>query len=207
MAGRSAGIKGSAVLAGTAGLYLVYVGVKDIPFFDCLRQLVRKETPKPRAEHDKFAFQSGGNSDTSGGAVTASSGPPTGKIVRITGTTISVDSSIEGSVTALMQKAERDGLTELDGGGYRTHLAQATLRVKNGCTCSNSSKCCRVMTAPVGQSEHEKGLAIDFTIGGRSVSRKFLAGQVAFKWLQDNAGQFGLRNLPGEDWHWSTTGK
>jgi len=42
---RSAGVAGSAVLAGTAGLYLVYVGVKDVPFFDGLRELLRGTAP------------------------------------------------------------------------------------------------------------------------------------------------------------------
>ena len=57
---RSAGIAGSAVLAGTAGLYLVYTGWKDVPFFDGLRSLLRKETPQPRATHAPFVLSSSG---------------------------------------------------------------------------------------------------------------------------------------------------
>jgi hypothetical protein len=57
---RSPGIAGSAVLAGTAGLYLVYTGWKDVPFFDGLRSLLRKETPQPRASHAPFTLTATG---------------------------------------------------------------------------------------------------------------------------------------------------
>ncbi len=51
MAKRTLGVSGTAVMVGTAGLYLAYVGLKDIPFFDGLRSLVRQEPPTPRASH------------------------------------------------------------------------------------------------------------------------------------------------------------
>jgi LAS superfamily LD-carboxypeptidase LdcB len=49
---------------------------------------------------------------------------------------------------------------------------------------------------------HEQGLAIDFTCGGKIVNR----GDKCFAWLSANAAQFGLKVLPHEPWHWSTTG-
>ena len=49
---------------------------------------------------------------------------------------------------------------------------------------------------------HERGLAIDFTSGGRTLTR----GSAAYAWLAANAGSFGFYNLPSEPWHWSTTG-
>jgi len=55
MAKRSPGVAGSAVLVGTAGLYLVYVGLKDVPFFDGLRQLIRQQSPMPRASHAPYS--------------------------------------------------------------------------------------------------------------------------------------------------------
>jgi hypothetical protein len=51
---RSKGIAGSAVLVGTIGLYLVYVGVKDVPFFDGLRSLLRQDVPTPRQAHSPY---------------------------------------------------------------------------------------------------------------------------------------------------------
>jgi hypothetical protein len=55
LARRSVGVSGSAVLFGTAGLYLVYVGVKDVPFLEGLRSLLRKEVPTPKATHSPYA--------------------------------------------------------------------------------------------------------------------------------------------------------
>jgi hypothetical protein len=50
---------------------------------------------------------------------------------------------------------------------------------------------------------HERGLAVDFTCGGRSV----VAGGECDAFLRSTAGDFGLRNLPSEPWHYSTTGR
>jgi hypothetical protein len=55
MARRSAGISGSAVLLGTAGLYLAYAGVKDVPIIEGLRDIVRGKVPTARAEHKPYA--------------------------------------------------------------------------------------------------------------------------------------------------------
>lgn len=51
----TSGVPGSAVLLGTAGLYLVYVGVKDVSFFDGLRSILRKQRPTPRATHGAYS--------------------------------------------------------------------------------------------------------------------------------------------------------
>lgn len=53
MARRNAGISSSAVLIGAAGLYLVYVGIKDVPFFDGLRQLLNAQSPTG-ADHPAY---------------------------------------------------------------------------------------------------------------------------------------------------------
>lgn len=54
MARRSAGISGTAVILGTFGIYLAFVGVKDVPFFDGLRSLLRQESPTARTEHSPY---------------------------------------------------------------------------------------------------------------------------------------------------------
>jgi zinc D-Ala-D-Ala carboxypeptidase len=125
---------------------------------------------------------------------------------------ITVASSLGPSLQALLDAARADGIV-LGGHGWRSIEAQASLRIANGCrdvyTAPASS--CRVPTAIPGSSEHEKGLAVDFTWQGRTIcypnpgSR--CTGNAAFNWLKANAGKYGLRNLPSEAWHWSTTGR
>lgn len=58
--GGKKGVAGSAVLFGTAGLYLVYVGTKDIPFFEGLRSLLRKEKPTGISHEAYQALQNAG---------------------------------------------------------------------------------------------------------------------------------------------------
>jgi LAS superfamily LD-carboxypeptidase LdcB len=70
---------------------------------------------------------------------------------------------------------------------------------------------CRVPTARPGTSEHEKGLAVDFTYNGQTICfprpGSQCSGNPAFDWLKANAHRYGLKNLPSEAWHWSTTGR
>jgi zinc D-Ala-D-Ala carboxypeptidase len=125
---------------------------------------------------------------------------------------ITVASSLGPNLQALLDAARADGIV-LGGHGWRSMEAQARLRIANGCrdvyTAPASS--CRVPTAIPGSSEHEKGLAIDFTWKGRTIcyplSSRSCSGNAAFDWLKANAGRYGLRNLPSEAWHWSTTGR
>jgi uncharacterized membrane protein len=58
-------------------------------------------------------------------------------------------------------------------------------------------------TARPGTSMHEKGLAIDFTCGGGTISR----GSACFDWLEGHAAGYGLYNLPSKPWHWSANGQ
>ena len=62
---------------------------------------------------------------------------------------------------------------------------------------------CSPPTARPGQSNHERGLAIDFTYNGGSITTRSNPG---FVWLAENAASFGFVNLPSEPWHWSTDG-
>jgi zinc D-Ala-D-Ala carboxypeptidase len=125
---------------------------------------------------------------------------------------ITVASSLGPNLQALLDAARADGIV-LGGHGWRSMEAQARLRIANGCrdvyTAPASS--CRVPTAIPGSSEHERGLAIDFTWQGRTIcyplSSRSCSGNAAFDWLKANAGKYGLRNLPSEAWHWSTTGR
>jgi len=136
-------------------------------------------------------------------------GPPpdivgSGGIVSVGG--IRVSSSIAGQLQALLSAARAAGIN-LSGGGYRDSSAQVALRRAH---CGGSSyavyqapaSSCRPPTARPGASMHERGLAIDFTEGGRTLTR----GSAGFQWLRANASRFGFANLPSEPWHWSTNG-
>ncbi|MBK5222784.1 MAG: D-alanyl-D-alanine carboxypeptidase family protein [Acidimicrobiia bacterium] len=117
---------------------------------------------------------------------------------------ITVNASIAGQVDAMLQAAAADGIV-LGGGGYRDSSSQIRLRTVNGCpdVWHASASRCRVPTAIPGTSMHEKGLAIDFTANGRSISSR---GSAGFQWLDANAHRYGFKNLPSEPWHWSTSG-
>ncbi len=152
---------------------------------------------------------SGGGGSGGGGSTRVTPGPASG-LVTVGG--ITVAASLGPSLQALLDAARADGIV-LGGSGYRSPDAQAALRRANGCpdvwTAPASS--CRVPTAIPGSSQHEKGLAVDFTYQGRTIcypnSAARCRGNAAFDWLRANAGRYGLRNLPSEAWHWSTTGR
>lgn len=97
---------------------------------------------------------------------------------------------------------------DLRGSGWRDMNVQIRLRVANcgGDTPYNvwekPSGQCTPPTAVPGRSMHERGLAIDFSAGGRSIAKT----SPQFVWLSKNAADYGLKNLPSEPWHWSTNG-
>ncbi len=129
-----------------------------------------------------------------------------GEIVNVGG--IRVHSSISNNLAQLLQAAAADGVL-LGGGGYRNSSAQIALRRAH---CGSSdyevyqkpSYQCRPPTARPGYSNHERGLAVDFTAGGRAITSRSTA---AFKWLAANAAKYGFYNLPSEPWHWSVNGQ
>jgi len=137
-------------------------------------------------------------------------GSSTSGLVTVRGITVAAE--IGPALERLLAAAEADGIV-LGGSGWRSPEAQAQLRRANGCpdVYDSPASACRVPTARPGSSEHEKGLAVDFTWQGRTICYPLRSsactGNAAFNWLQRNAGRFGFRNLPSEAWHWSTTGR
>lgn len=130
---------------------------------------------------------------------------PTGTLVEVRG--IVVDASVAAGLEALLAAAAADGVT-LSGGGHRSYDDQVALRRAH---CGTSPyavyemapEACSPPTARPGQSQHEVGLAVDFTCAGALVTRS----DRCFAWLSANAGRFGLRGLASEPWHFSTTGR
>ena len=121
---------------------------------------------------------------------------------------IQVHTSIAAKVDEMLNAARSDGV-DLSGWGYRDNLRQIELRQKH---CGTSeydvwekpASACRPPTARPGQSMHERGLAIDFTYRGGSITTHSNPG---FVWLNNNAHRWNFVNLPSEPWHWSTTGQ
>jgi LAS superfamily LD-carboxypeptidase LdcB len=156
-----------------------------------------KADAQAQAARDRAASRPSGRSvvGASGGLSTV--GCPAGG-------SITVASSIAGDLADLLAAASADGIS-MCGGGYRDPAEQIAVRRAN---CGSSdyaiyeapASACSPPTAPPGTSKHETGLAIDFTVGGSTISR----GSAAFRWLQAHAASYGLYNLPAEAWHWST---
>ena len=116
---------------------------------------------------------------------------------------IRVHTDIADELEALLAAAEADGIV-LGGGGYRDPLAQWQLRVRNCPDPTNSpASACSPPTARPGQSNHERGLAVDFTVDGNIITEQ---SHPAFVWLAARATEFGFYNLPSEPWHWSIDG-
>lgn len=119
-----------------------------------------------------------------------------------------VNSQIADDVDGLVAALEAEGF-DMGGWGYRSHQEQIDLRRSN-CGASEwaiwqkPSSTCSPPTARPGRSNHEKGLAIDFTESGRLITSR---SRPVFQALQRLAPQFGLKNLPSEPWHWSVDGR
>jgi peptidoglycan hydrolase CwlO-like protein len=137
---------------------------------------------------------------------TSTGSGPSGPVSLTSVRGITVATSIAGKLEALLNDADGDGI-HLGGSGYRDSSAQVALR-RAHCGSSNydiydkPAFQCSPPTARPGTSNHERGLAIDFTAGGAILTR----GSAGFRWLQSNAGKYGFKNLPSEPWHWSVDG-
>ena len=121
---------------------------------------------------------------------------------------ITVNSVIASETEGLLAAMDEEGF-DLHGWGYRNHQAQISLR-QSHCGTSDyavwqmPASRCRPPTARPGRSNHEKGLAIDFTNSGRLITSR---NSAVFQALKRIAPQYGFKNLPSEPWHWSVDGR
>lgn len=131
---------------------------------------------------------------------------PDATIVSVDG--IRVHSAIAPNLLALLMAARADGVP-LGGWGHRTIEQQIMLRRAH---CGPTPEDiylkpaveCSPPTARPGASMHERGLAVDFHLGGASISTRQSPG---YQWLAANAARYGFYNLPSEPWHWSVNGQ
>ncbi len=131
--------------------------------------------------------------------------PANSDLVVVNG--IVVHKSIATNLRNLLAAAGNAGV-DLGGSGYRDTSGQIDVRRQNcGATpydiFQKDPFQCRPPTARPGSSNHERGLAIDFTSNGAVLSR----ASKAYQWMAANAGKYGFYNLPSEPWHWSSDGK
>lgn len=142
--------------------------------------------------------------------VTPAAGEPTviGDVTVATATcssgeTITVAETIVDELQQMLNAASADGVA-LCGWGYRSSDEQIQLR-REHCGTSDyaiyemPASDCTPPTARPGYSQHELGLAVDFSNCSSQSSE-------CFQWLSGNANGYGFYNLPSERWHWSTTG-
>ena len=134
---------------------------------------------------------------------------PPGGVVSVPcpgGGSIQVAGDISEPVERLLTDEAEAGIT-MCGNGYRDPADQIAVRQANCGTSQYAiwempASYCSPPTARPGTSMHEQGLAIDFTVGGTTIGY----GSAAYDWLQAHAAGYGLSNLAGEPWHWSTNG-
>lgn len=155
---------------------------------------------------------SNGGSDTAPCAVGEDQGVQDGyddgqkipvRICKVDGTL--VNTRIAANFDSEIKAAAAAGIKLQGGSGFRTAAEQHAARVANGCPNDTSpSSSCRVPTAPVGYSNHQMGLAVDYQCNGQSAFS--FGGTNCFTWMKANAAKYGFKNLPSEAWHWSIDG-
>jgi hypothetical protein len=169
-----------------------------------LSQLEASLADEIRVEEQRIADAIASRLPPRSGSVTIPDGVDI-ELVTVNG--IVVNAQIEDNVRGLLAAMSARGF-DLSGGGYRSVDSQIRLRRAN---CGTSDYAiwempasqCRPPTARPGLSQHELGLAIDFTIDGRVIRCRDCG---VFRALSEVAPEFGFLNLPSEPWHWSTTG-
>lgn len=166
----------------------------------------RAEEARRRAEEEaRRRAEQGDTADDDDLADSVDPSDPDLPLVWVRG--FQVHAQIADAVEGLVDAMAAEGF-ELGGWGYRTPQEQINLRRAHCGTSeweiwSKPSRSCRPPTARPGRSNHERGLAVDFTSNGRLVTSRRSA---AFGALQRLAPSFGLLNLPSEPWHWSVDG-
>jgi sortase (surface protein transpeptidase)/murein DD-endopeptidase MepM/ murein hydrolase activator NlpD len=119
---------------------------------------------------------------------------------------ITVSSAIAARLRSLLDAAKADGFEGVSGGGYRSPARQVALR-KAHCGKTDydiyvkPASQCSPPTARPGNNEHERGLAVDFSQGGRIADKD----HPFMRWLTKNAPKYGFTGVADEPWHWSAT--
>lgn len=123
-----------------------------------------------------------------------------------------LDDSAADAYSALLFAARSDGIQAPSleiVSAYRDFDTQDKL-YKEALAKYGSPNDARKHVAPPGHSDHEKGIAIDFNIGGLSMNDKqSMKIDPSYRWLVKNAHRFGFSENANidEPWHWVFRGK
>jgi hypothetical protein len=116
---------------------------------------------------------------------------------------LTIAQTVGPDLRRLIDAAKQDEI-KLGGGGYRSPAAQVRLRKAHcGPTIIDvfvkSPSRCSPPTALPGSSAHERGVAVDFTVNGRAITK----GTAAYRWLRKHGVEFHFAQTePSEPWHW-----
>jgi|GEM_PF-2644403 len=127
-----------------------------------------------------------------------------------------VNSQISAQINSLYVAARAANIP-LNGGGFRTLAGQEQL-FRARCPTTPFTESCTGVARP-RYSNHQMGLAIDFTCAGVLIPQRYTnaLGNQCYQWLLQNAGRFGLKEWGNgtaaarqkagyEGWHWSVDG-
>ncbi len=120
-----------------------------------------------------------------------------------------VNSLVSKAFKDMIDSAGRDKVSLSANSTFRTMAHQQDLCAANaGCRSGNYES-----VAKPGTSNHQLGIAIDFSdiyssVGGHAgqCSPKQTSATASYKWLDQNAANFGIKQYCAEAWHWSPTG-
>lgn len=104
-----------------------------------------------------------------------------------------VNARVSGAVFAMVAAAREDGVSLVASSAFRTMAHQQAL-----CPCDG------VSVAQPGYSNHQMGIAIDFS--GIPKDDPAPGTNPVYDWLKKYADKYGFKEYVNEAWHWSPTG-
>ena len=135
-----------------------------------------------------------------------------------------VDSRILDDVLRMFAKAKEEGIDLMVCSAYRSEEYQRELfennknqHIQNGKTEEEAIAATSLLLTPPGSSEHQTGLALDIVTPEYQSLDDGFEQTPAFRWLQQNAAEFGfilrypkdkqnLTNISYEPWHYRYVG-
>ena len=135
------------------------------------------------------------------------------RLCKVYGALINV--KMAENLNNMVNTAQAAGVNLKPGSSFRTMDEQIAAAKANGCykTGDYVKGDCSPDTATPGRSNHQSGLAIDFTCNGNTICWKNNSewcrnngNNPCFNWLDANASKYGFINYKREAWHWSIDG-
>lgn len=161
-------------------------------------------TLKPGVDYSNIPCEAG---TTEVGIYDAQVGTGKSKIkicsVTVGSTTAKIASIASKNLKAMLEAAAADGVVMTSQSDFRSSAEQQVLYNKY---CNGSGPC---KASKPGSSQHERGLAVDWGIGGKSFCypNATCPGNKGYDWMVANAAKYGFYKISIEAWHWSTSGR